>query len=102
MTTAHYIHGPLWKSGKSRFAGRRPVPIRHTNEASVCRIEDPRSDKKLALQVTSERDLGIFLSGRRGSNSRHSAWEADTLPTELRSQKKELTMNFYCTNLTKF
>ena len=84
MTTAHYIHGPLWKSGKSRFAGRRPVPIRHTNEASVCRIEDPRSDKKLALQVTSERDLGIFLSGRRGSNSRHSAWEADTLPTELR------------------
>ena len=22
-------------------------------------------------------------SGRRGSNPRHSAWEADTLPTEL-------------------
>ncbi len=24
-------------------------------------------------------------SERRGSNPRHSAWEADTLPTELRS-----------------
>ncbi len=26
-------------------------------------------------------------SERRGSNPRHPAWEADTLPTELRSQK---------------
>ena len=25
----------------------------------------------------------IFLSGRRGSNPRHSAWKADALPTEL-------------------
>ena len=24
------------------------------------------------------------MSGRRGSNPRHPAWEADTLPTELR------------------
>ncbi len=29
---------------------------------------------------------GLAQSGRRGSNSRHSAWEADTLPTELRPQ----------------
>ena len=28
----------------------------------------------------------IFLSGRRGSNSRHSAWKADALPTELLPQ----------------
>jgi hypothetical protein len=28
----------------------------------------------------------VLVSGRRGSNSRHSAWEADTLPTELRPQ----------------
>ena len=27
-------------------------------------------------------------SGRRGSNSRHSAWKADALPTELLPQKK--------------
>jgi hypothetical protein len=26
----------------------------------------------------------VINSGRRGSNPRHSAWEADTLPTELR------------------
>ena len=25
----------------------------------------------------------VFLSGRRDSNSRHSAWKADALPTEL-------------------
>ena len=25
----------------------------------------------------------LFKSGRRGSNSRHSAWKADALPTEL-------------------
>ena len=25
----------------------------------------------------------FFVSGRRGSNSRHSAWKADALPTEL-------------------
>ena len=28
----------------------------------------------------------ISESERRGSNPRHPAWEADTLPTELRSQ----------------
>ena len=28
----------------------------------------------------------IILSERRDSNPRHSAWEADTLPTELHSQ----------------
>ncbi len=27
--------------------------------------------------------FGTFLSGRRGSNSRPSAWKADALPTEL-------------------
>ena len=27
-------------------------------------------------------------SGRRGSNSRHSAWKADALPTELLPQNK--------------
>jgi hypothetical protein len=28
----------------------------------------------------------IFLSGRPGSNRRHSAWKADALPTELLPQ----------------
>ena len=31
-------------------------------------------------------------SGRRGSNSRHSAWKADALPTELLPQKKNKNM----------
>ncbi len=29
---------------------------------------------------------GFFLSGRPGSNRRHSAWKADALPTELLPQ----------------
>ncbi len=28
----------------------------------------------------------VFQSGQRDSNPRHSAWEADALPTELRPQ----------------
>ena len=28
----------------------------------------------------------LIWSGRRGSNSRHSAWKADALPTELLPQ----------------
>ncbi len=31
----------------------------------------------------------LFKSGRRGSNSRHSAWKADALPTELLPQKNK-------------
>ena len=31
-------------------------------------------------------------SERRGSNPRHPAWEADTLPTELRSQLNKRLM----------
>ena len=34
--------------------------------------------------------LQIKWSGRRGSNSRHSAWKADTLPTELLPQISEM------------
>ena len=35
----------------------------------------------------------LIWSGRRGSNSRHSAWKADALPTELLPQKKSNKIN---------
>ena len=38
-------------------------------------------NKKITLSIE-----WFFLSGRRGSNSRHSAWKADALPTELLPQ----------------
>ena len=44
------------------------------------------SGKKIPLQIES----GIVrqdLSGKRGSNSRPSAWQADALPTELFPQR---------------
>ena len=39
-------------------------------------------DTPLAATCCSRRGWKMW-SGRRGSNPRHSAWEADTLPTEL-------------------
>ena len=35
-------------------------------------------------------------SGRRGSNSRHSAWKADALPTELLPLGNSLSLNRKC------
>ena len=42
---------------------------------------------KLALyQLNYGHHYKFFWSGKRGSNSRHSAWKADALPTELLPQ----------------
>ena len=41
---------------------------------------------KLALYQLNYGHHNIFWSGKRGSNSRHSAWKADALPTELLPQ----------------
>ena len=38
---------------------------------------------KLALYQLNYGHHKFYWSGRRGSNSRHSAWKADALPTEL-------------------
>ena len=39
---------------------------------------------EIAPKTKKSPTLRRFLkSGKRGSNSRHSAWEADALPTEL-------------------
>ncbi len=39
---------------------------------------------EIAPKTKKSPELGRFIkSGKRGSNSRHSAWEADALPTEL-------------------
>ena len=39
---------------------------------------------RCSIQLSYRHILKIFnWSGRRGSNSRHSAWKADALPTEL-------------------
>ena len=44
------------------------------------RTPDPRLRR--ALLYPAELQIHIW-SGKRGSNSRHSAWKADALPTEL-------------------
>src|SRR5690606_37412811 len=38
------------------------------------------------LNLLLETAISSFLSGRPGSNRRHSAWKADALPTELLPQ----------------
>jgi hypothetical protein len=49
-----------------------------------------KKDKKKAFPKK-----GFLWSGRQGSNLRHSAWKADTLPTELRPH----TFEFYPSSL---
>ena len=39
------------------------------------------------LKGISKLDIPFKISGRRGSNSQHSAWKADTLPIELHPHK---------------
>jgi hypothetical protein len=50
--------------------------------ARVVEPAAPRIVEPLSQRGSSRGDLAIW-SGRRGSNPRHSAWEADTLPIEL-------------------
>ena len=49
------------------------------------RIELGTSSLPRKRSTTELHRLVIFLSGRPGSNRRHSAWKADALPTELLS-----------------
>ena len=44
----------------------------------------PTFAKATEDKLLAQRLVKVIDSGRRGSNPRHSAWEADTLPTELR------------------
>ena len=49
--------------------------------------------------------IKIFLSGRPGSNRRHSAWKADALPTELLPQflnKYKQTNFLFARKITAF
>src|SRR5258706_16000659 len=47
-------------------------------------ISDGRKQKAATARVSK----GLHWSGRRDSNSRPRAWEAPTLPTELRSPSR--------------
>ena len=60
------------KEKKSHFISVEPMPRVELGTFSLPR---KRSTPELYRQKK--------LSGRRGSNSRHSAWKADALPTEL-------------------
>ena len=47
-----------------------------------------KEENKKSLSDISERLFHQHWSGRRGSNSRQSAWKADALPTELLPQEE--------------
>src|SRR5688572_19856119 len=61
---------------------RRAVKLGRTRGA---KFDSPTSTHKNGPHVRAE-SLCCLESGRRGSNPRHSAWEADALPTELLPQ----------------
>jgi hypothetical protein len=47
------------------------------------RTNDPLFPKQVRYQAALRPDILLAWSGKRDSNSRPSAWEADALPTEL-------------------
>jgi hypothetical protein len=53
------------------------------------KVESQVVKNYLELWIFQARDF--LWSGRRGSNSRHSAWEADALPTELLPHQSEFS-----------
>ena len=61
------------KDAKNPICLKEPMP----------RIELGTSSLPRKRSTTELHRLVIFLSGRPGSNRRHSAWKADALPTEL-------------------
>src|SRR5580765_5488635 len=52
-----------------------------------------RTDRSHHGSAKAEPDFDRRESGRRGSNSRPSAWEADALPTELRPRAPHFSPN---------
>src|SRR5690606_6645433 len=53
---------------------------------------------KTKKKKLSEDNFFLTKSGRRGSNSRHSAWKADALPTELLPLILNLWVQIYTQN----
>ena len=70
MITMVVVIGADSKTNKKRI---EPMP----------RVELGTSSLPRKRSTTELHRLVIFLSGRPGSNRRHSAWKADALPTEL-------------------
>ena len=64
----------------------RPVVLAHN--IFLC-PSSPYANKFATVRPVTKKDdarwasSGLLLSGKRGSNPRPSAWEADALPTEL-------------------
>jgi hypothetical protein len=62
--------------------GIEPVDLFLTKEA-LYRLSYVGHDQITHLQLLLNNHSIFIWSGRRGSNSRHSAWKAEALPTEL-------------------
>ncbi len=71
--------GGAVKTTETRAAKPENDPQLHTPRSF--QDLDPGTAKRKTPQPLI--GYGVLLSGRRGSNPRHSAWEADALPTEL-------------------
>ena len=88
VTARHYarwIEGDHYREPRQLEPGEVPADL-------LARIgSDPTSDPRTRLGVVSETEAASQLpatphetwSGKRDSNPRPSAWEADALPTEL-------------------
>ena len=67
---------------------RHIFPSENTFAASCSKTTKNSPSGLTQAPLRRVRSEGVFCwSALRGSNSRHSAWEADTLPTELNAHK---------------
>ena len=76
--------GHRWSVRRRRWGAFRPFWALRESVRLECRRHSASPENRRAPQLEGlfTRD-SVVWSGRRDSNPRHSAWEADTLPAEL-------------------
>ena len=86
----HASHLP---TPRSRSTTLRASPPSQTSPQEVVHVSTPDPDAALGARrhLTNCLQIERLESGRRVSNPRPSAWEADALPTELRPRTLEST-----------
>jgi hypothetical protein len=79
------VHGEF-QPGDSRAENEAPEHASSGRESQATRDASSSSNAEPGIprSIRKPRLAGLSVSGRRASNPRPSAWEADALPTELR------------------
>ena len=88
LTVSESHQGPCFK-----FETRKPQKRAKTSSVQVNFLPEifgknkSANARRLGICGKTSYSVALAWSALRGSNSRHSAWEADTLPTELNAHE---------------